>query len=117
MSSHQSLPAWIERAPFAATVCDRDGIIFYMNRKACATFAGDGGEKLIGSNVLDCHPEPARTKLHSMLQNGQPNVYTIEKNGVHKLIYQVPWRENGSNQGFIELSLEIPQDLPHFVRS
>lgn len=109
--------SWIESAPFAATVCDCHGIILYMNRRSCETFAADGGERLVGTNLLDCHPEPARTKLRNMLVRGESNVYTIEKNQIHKLIYQIPWHEDNRYRGFIELSLEIPKDMPHFVRS
>ena len=117
MATGPTLPAWIHAAPFAVTVCDRDGTIEYMNRRACAIFAADGGEKLMGTNVLDCHPEPARSKLRRMLEEGTANIYTIEKNGVRKLIYQVPWHEDGAYSGFVELSLEIPWEMPHFVRS
>ena len=48
-----------------------------MNDRAAQSFAADGGAGLIGSNVLDCHPEPARTKLSEMLAQGLANVYTI----------------------------------------
>ena len=50
------------------------------------------------------------------VETRQSNVYTIEKNGLKKLIYQSPWYQNGAYAGFIELSLEIPFELPHFVR-
>ena len=79
-------------------------------------FADDGGAALIGTNALDCHPEPARSKLDALLASGKANVYTIEKNGVKKLIYQAPWYRDGAYAGFVELSLEIPFELPHFVR-
>jgi PAS domain-containing protein len=117
MISGPTLPTWIHTAPFAVTVCDRDGIIQYMNRHACEILAADGGEKLVGSNLLDCHREPARSKLRRMLEEGTANIYTIEKKGARKLIYQVPWHDNGAYGGFIELSLEIPWEMPHFVRS
>jgi PAS domain S-box-containing protein len=100
----------------AVTVCDREGIILYMNDKAAVTFAKYGGRQLIGRNLLDCHPEPARTKLRAMMNEQRTNVYTIEKNGVKKLIHQSPWYRDGEYQGFVELSLEIPLDLPHFER-
>jgi hypothetical protein len=45
------------------------------------------------------------------------NVYTIEKDGVKRLIYQAPRYEGGEYQGIVELSLPIPFELPHFVRS
>jgi PAS domain-containing protein len=112
-----TLPFWITALPIAVTVCDRDGIIIYMNDRSVETFAADGGEDLIGRNVLDCHPEPSRTQLATMLQTGERNVYTIEKAGKRKMIYQTPWYDNGAFAGIVELSLELPAEMPHFVRS
>ena len=43
------------------------------------------------------------------------NVYTIKKE-VKKLIYQTPWYADGQYAGFVELSVEIPFDMPHFIR-
>ena len=108
--------SWIKEFPGEVTVCDADGIILEMNDKSAKTFAGDGGLALIGKNVFDCHPDPARGKLERLMEARQANIYTIEKNGVKKLIYQSPWYLNGEYAGFIELSLEIPFDMPHFVR-
>ena len=102
--------------PGAVTVCDREGLVLAMNDRALSTFADDGGERLLGTNVLQCHPEPARSKLKAMLAEGRTNVYTIEKRGIRKLIYQAPWLENGAYAGFFELSLVIPETMPHFVR-
>ncbi len=107
---------WIQEFPAAITVCDPKGIVLAMNDKACNTFAEDGGAELIGTNLLDCHPEPARTKVEKMLSSGSPNIYTIEKGGVKKLIYQSPWFEHGIYAGFVELSLPIPFEMLHFVR-
>ncbi len=107
---------WLKEFTGAVTVCDKDGVILSLNDRALRVFATDGGAALIGTNVLDCHPEPSRTKLRSMLAAGRTNVYTIEKCGLKKLIYQSPWTENGVYAGFVELSLEIPFDMPHFVR-
>jgi PAS domain-containing protein len=108
--------AWIREFPAAVTVCDADGIILEMNERAAETFARDGGVELIGRNVLDCHPEPSRSQLAAMLAARTPNVYTIEKNGVRKLIYQSPWFVAGEYRGFVELSLVLPAAMPHFVR-
>ena len=107
---------WVKEFPGAVTVCDPAGRIIAMNNKAAEVFAADGGTALIGKNVLDCHPEPSRTKLKGMLESGHANVYTIQKNGKKKLIYQAPWSEGGRYAGFVELSLEIPAVLPHFDR-
>ena len=108
--------AWIVEFPAAVTVCDADGIILEMNARAIESFADDGGAALIGRNVLDCHPEPSRSQLTSMLASGQKNVYTIRKKGVKKLIYQSPWYHKGAYAGFVELSLPIPDEMPHFDR-
>ena len=107
---------WVQEFPGAVTVCDSEGIILEMNDKAAHMFQEEGGRDLIGSNVLDCHPEPARTKLKRLMETEQANVYTIEKRGVHKLIYQAPWYQDGRYAGFIELGLEIPASPPHFIR-
>jgi PAS domain-containing protein len=108
--------SWVKQFPGAVTVCDPEGIIIEMNDRAALTFKEDGGRTLIGKNVFDCHPEPARSELADLMKAHQRNVYTIERNGVRKLIYQTPWYLAGEYAGFIELSLEIPFEMPHFVR-
>ncbi len=113
MTSH----IWIKEFPAAVTVCDAEGIILEMNDKAAKTFESDGGYKLIGSNMLDCHPGASRGKTERLLAAQVKNVYTIEKNGVKKLIYQSPWYKEGEYAGFVEISLEIPLEMPHFIRS
>ncbi len=107
---------WKDGVNFAITVCDTEGKILEMNAKSAATFARSGGGSLIGKNLLDCHPEPAKTKLKGMLEKPYTNAYTIEKNGVKKLIYQAPWNKDGKFAGLVEISMEIPLEMPHFVR-
>jgi len=108
---------WVKEFPAAVTVCDPQGILLAMNDKAAKTFEQDGGYALIGKNMLDCHPDPARAKTERLLAAREKNVYTIEKNGIKKLIYQTPWFKNGVYAGFVELSLEIPFELAHFIRT
>jgi hypothetical protein len=45
------------------------------------------------------------------------NVYTVERKGKRKLIYQTPWYQGKKYGGFVELILEIPAQMPHFVRN
>lgn len=87
-----------------------------MNEKSQKTFEKYGGKKLIGKSLLDCHPGASREKLERLLKTKTNNSYTIEKNGIKKLIYQTPWFEKGQYKGFVELSLEIPNVMPHFKR-
>ena len=107
---------WVEGFPAAVTVCDAEGRIIEMNAGSRRVFAADGGDKLIGTSVLDCHPEPARSKLAGLMAGRKTNVYTIRKNGRKKLIFQAPWYKDGAYAGFVELSLEIPDGMPHFDR-
>ena len=98
------------------TICDTQGIILEMNDQSAEAYASYGGRELIGSNLLDCHPEPSKTTLKHLMENQQRNIYTIEKNGQHKIIIQSPWYQNGVYSGFIEMVADIPQEMPHFVR-
>jgi len=107
---------WVREFPGAVFVCDTEGMLLEMNDKAAKSCQENGGRKLIGTNVLDCHPEPARAKVKEMLEKQKTNVYTIEKAGLKKLIYQAPWYEGGKFAGIVELSLEIPFEMPHFIR-
>ncbi len=108
--------AWVKELKAAITVCDREGVALEMNDRAAETFASDGGRALVGKSILDCHPERARALFEELLRTGGTNVYTIEKNGVKKLIYQAPWFVDGEYRGIVELSLPIPFEVPHFVR-
>jgi hypothetical protein len=107
---------WEKEIGAAVTVCDPDGIILYMNDLSILTFEKSGGKNLIGKNLLDCHPEPARSKLADLLVTPRLNAYTIEKNGRKKLIYQTPWYTDGNFSGLVEISLPLPEELPHFIR-
>jgi transcriptional regulator with PAS, ATPase and Fis domain len=110
------MDVWARELPAAITVCDKDGKILDMNERAGKTFEKDGGPGLIGKIVLDCHPEQAREKLKRMLATQESNCYTIEKKGNKKLICQAPWFQNGKYSGFVEISIDIPDKMPHFVR-
>lgn len=107
---------WIEEFPAAVTVCDAQGIIIAMNATSKKIMADEGGEKLIGTSLMPCHNPQSQAILNRMLADHQPNIYTIEKRGQHKLIYQSAWTENGEFKGLVEISLSIPADMPHFVR-
>ncbi len=107
---------WIEGTPVAITVTDADGTILAMNARSRETFAADGGGALIGTSVFACHPEPALTKTRELYASRAPNHYTIRKHGQRKIIHQIPWEKNGVFAGFVEISIPIPDELPHFDR-
>lgn len=102
--------------PFAVTVCDKEGVIIYMNIKSQETFADDGGKSLIGKSLYDCHSGRSQEKIKEIIATGISNTYTIEKKGVKKLIHQAPWFLDGKAAGLVELSIVLPAEMPHFVR-
>ena len=108
--------AWVEGLPVAVTVTDAEGTIVAMNARSREVFAADGGGALIGASVFACHPEPALTRTRELYRDRQPNHYTIRKRGQRKVIHQLPWFRDGAFAGFVELSIPIPDELPHFDR-
>lgn len=108
--------SWLDGIAVAAIACDRAGVCVYMNEQAAQTFAKRGGRALVGKSLLDCHPEGGRARFLAQLATPTPNTYTIEKNGIRKLIHQVPWFAAGTFAGVVELSFALPATLPHFVR-
>ncbi|MDX9957664.1 MAG: PAS sensor protein [Clostridia bacterium] len=112
------MPDWIRAFPGAVTVSNCEHRIVYMNDKATDTWAGRGGKDLLGTDLLACHTERSRAIIDRLLTEGGTNIYTIEKQGQKKLIYQTVWKdEAGQTAGLVELSLIIPMDMPHYVRS
>ncbi len=107
---------WTEELPAAITVTDADGTILAMNGRACEVFKEDGGAALVGRSVFACHPEPALTRTRELYARREPNHYTIRKKGQRKIIHQIPWYEAGRFAGFVELSIPIPDEMPHFDR-
>lgn len=107
---------YIDTVNAAVTVCDTQGTIVFMNQRSQEVFKSDGGKGLIGTSLFDCHPEPALSKVKELLRTGETNIYTIEKNGKKKIIYQSPWREKNGIGGMIEISFELPAEMNHFVR-
>lgn len=108
--------AWVNEFPYAVTVCDAQGIITEMNDAAAASFQESGGRNLIGTDLLACHPEHAQKIVNDLLTTPRPNIYSIEKGGKRKLIVQSPWYRDGEFAGIVELSIELPDTIPHFIR-
>lgn len=109
-------PNWHKEFDAAITVCSPEGTILSMNDKSVKTFEKDGGAGLIGKNLFDCHPGDSALKLKKLMTGRKTNCYTIEKNGVKKLIFQSPWFDKMVYKGFVEISIELPPDMPHFIR-
>lgn len=107
---------WIEKLDGNVIVCDANAIVIYMNERAIASYAGEGGASIIGRNLMDCHGENSRQKIREIMETHKSNVYTIEKRGKKKIIYQTPWMDGDKFRGIVEFSLEIPFEMPHYIR-
>lgn len=93
------------------TVCDKEGNVVYQNNRAVAAL----GEAR-GHNLQECHKASSWEQIQRMLSEGSTNAYTIEKQGLRKLIYQTPWYEDGTVAGLVEYSIVLPSQMPHKVR-
>ena len=118
MEQNTKKPAdlWQNEFDASITVIDRHFTLVYMNEKSAASFAQWGGTALLGKDVRACHQERSIRIIEHILETGEPNTYTIEKQGVHKLIHQAPWRKDGKIMGVVEISIELPAQMPHYVR-
>ncbi|MEG1866564.1 MAG: PAS sensor protein [Bacteroides sp.] len=102
---------WAKEMNCNVTVCDTEGTIVYMNDKSLAKL-GD----LVGKNLLECHNPHSRAIILELLATGGSNAYTIEKNGNKRMVYQTAWRTDGVVSGLVELAMDIPEVLPHYIR-
>jgi transcriptional regulator with PAS, ATPase and Fis domain len=108
------IPDWAKEMNCAVTVCDTEGIIIYMNDKAKTTFASHGD--LVGKSLMGCHSDRSKGIIAHLLETGGYNAYTIEKEGLRKMIYQTAWKQDGKVAGLVEISMVIPPDMPHYIR-
>ncbi len=107
---------WADHLPAAVTVCDRDGIIIYMNEASSNVFASSGGSDLIGKSLFDCHSPQSIKLIKDLMTNNQNHIYTIQKKGKKKMIYQSPYLVDGIVAGMVEITFELPLQIPHFDR-
>lgn len=95
----------------AITVCDLDGVVLYQNKRSIEV-NGD----VRGRSMMPCHSARSREIIERLINKAENNAYTIQKGSLRKLIYQTPWYESGEVAGLVEFSLEIPEEMPHYVR-
>lgn len=104
---------YLDNVAFAATVCDKEGIVLYQNAVARKR---DG--EVIGKNLYNCHGKRAGEMIRRMMQTGDSNTYEVIHHGIHSFIHQTPWYEEpgGAVSGLIELEIVMPADHPTFNR-
>ncbi|MCQ2282808.1 MAG: PAS sensor protein [Bacteroidales bacterium] len=104
---------YLENVPnIAATVCDKEGIVLYQNKRAI-----DCDGDVVGKNLYNCHGEKAGAMIRHMIESGESNTYQIIRHGKHKLLHQTPWYDaEGNVAGLIELAINLPDQMPVFNR-
>jgi PAS domain-containing protein len=101
--------ALLEGVRAAVTVADAEYRIVFMNDLAVEHYGGRGGERLIGTNLLDCHNAESQAQLRQMVaryRSGDliPTRYRKDAgNGRWKSALLVPVVVEGRFHGVAEL--------------
>lgn len=104
---------YLQHVAYAATVCNRDGVVIYQNSLAISR---DGN--VLGMNLFNCHNEKSKEIIKHLIETGESNTYKIIKQGQKRLIHQAPWYEtdDGYVAGLIKLSITLPDECPTYNR-
>ena len=92
----------IDQDPMPIVICDLMHMIVYMNPAAIETYSDDGGEKLIGLLIFDCHSRLSAAKIDKVVRwfsespdNNVIHTFYNEKRG--KDVYMVALRDDDGN--------------------
>lgn len=98
----------VEQDRCAVVICNTKHEIIYMNPAAIARYGKSGGEKLIGSSLLNCHNEKSNEiikKTVEWFKKSTDNniVYTYRNEKENKDVYMVALRDDdGTLIGYYE---------------
>ena len=98
----------LEEDRCAVVICNVDHKIIYMNPAACERYKKRGGERLVGSNLLDCHNTASNELIIKVLEwfkadNSNNRVHTYYNEKESKDVYMVALRDdNGDLIGYYE---------------
>lgn len=89
-------------------ICDSRHTILYMNSAAIKRYAGFGGEKLIGKNLMNCHNPQSKARIEQVLSwfgedSSHNRIYTSYNEKENKDVYMVALRDaQGELIGYYE---------------
>ena len=101
----------------AVTIADQDFEISFMNDRAAAFYAADGGAGLIGRNLLDCHRDEHKAVIRAAYDRYRagdltPTRYHADKeDGASESIVHIPLMVEGQFRGIAELIWSERADL------
>ena len=89
----------LEQDTAAIVLCDLKHTIIYMNPVAIERYSKRGGEKLLGSNLLDCHNPHSNEMIIKVVdwfkQNTNNNrVFTYHNEKENKDVYMIALRND-----------------------
>lgn len=98
----------VEQDRCAVVICNLKHEIIYMNPAAIARYGKSGGEKLIGSSLLNCHNKKSNEMIEKTVEWFKKNtdnniVYTYRNEKENKDVYMVALRDDdGTLIGYYE---------------
>lgn len=98
----------VEQDRCAVVICNPNHEIIYMNPAAIARYGKSGGEKLIGSSLLNCHNEKSNEMIKKTVEWFKKStdnniVYTYRNEKENKDVYMVALRDDdGTLIGYYE---------------
>ncbi len=98
----------VEQDRCAVVICNTKHEIIYMNPAAIARYGKSGGEKLIGSSLLNCHNEKSNEMIKKTVEWFKKStdnniVYTYRNEKENKDVYMVALRDDdGTLIGYYE---------------
>ena len=98
----------IEQDKCAVVICNLEHEIVYMNPAAIARYHKSGGDKLIGTSLLNCHNDRSCELIKKVVawfeESADHNIiYTFHNPKENKDVYMVALRdENGTLIGYYE---------------
>lgn len=97
----------LEQDRSAVVICNLKHEIIYMNPAAILSYEKWGGDKLIGTCLLDCHNPESREKIQRVVDwfttDERHNlVYTFHNKKQNKDVYMVALRDEGELIGYYE---------------
>lgn len=97
----------LEQDRSAIVICNLKHEIIYMNPAAILNYEKRGGDKLIGTCLLDCHNPVSREKIQRVVDwfatdESHNLVYTFHNKKQNKDVYMVALRDEGELIGYYE---------------
>lgn len=106
----------------AVVICSLEHEIIYMNPAAMARYANWGGDRLIGTNLLNCHNAQSNIQIQKVVSWFQEStahnmVHTFYNEKENKDVYMVALREeDGTLIGYYEKHEYRNRDQEAFYR-